>query len=85
MTQCCEERVFSLEYTREIEREELESFDSEESQINPINNEKPSRSSRTLEKLTKKAEFNNRYFETSFTLEKNKREAILKANGYFKF
>ena len=84
MTQYCEENIYSLEYSEGIEREDLESLETEEFQLKPKSREKLSRSSNMLEKLTKKAKFNNRYFETSHTLEKNKREAILKANGYFK-
>ena len=38
-----------------------------------------------LEKLTQKAKFNNRYFENSHTLEKNKRQAIVRSQGYFKY
>ena len=47
--------------------------------------QKQSRSSRMLEKLTKKAKFNNRYFERTYTLEKNKRQAIVRSQGYFKY
>ena len=38
-----------------------------------------------LERLTQKAKFNNRYFENSYTLEKNKRHAIVRSQGYFKY
>jgi len=85
MTQYYEENIYSLEYPEEIELEELESLETEKIQLTPKSKKKPSRSSRALEKLTEKAKFNNRYFETSHSLEKNKREAILKAKGYFKF
>ena len=84
MTQYYEERIYSLEYPEGMEREELECLETEESQLELKSQEKTSRSSRILERLTEKAKFNNRYFETSHTLEKNKRQAILKANGYFK-
>ena len=85
MTQYYEERIISFGYPEGIEREELESLETDESQIMPKSHEKPSRSTRMLEILTEKAKFNNRYFETSHTVDKNKQKAILKANGYFKF
>ena len=85
MTQYYEEGIYSLEYPEEIDREELELLEIEDSQLELKSQEKTSKSSSTLEKLTEKAKFYNRYFETSHTLEKNKRQAILRANGYFKF
>ena len=53
--------------------------------VSSYKTQKQSRKSRMLEKLTKKAKFNNRYFESSYTLEKNKRQAIVRSQGYFKY
>ena len=85
MTQYYEERIISFKYPEGIEREEFESLEIDESQLGPKSQERLSRSSRTLEKLTEKAKFNNRYFETSHSVDKNKQKAIMRPIGYFKF
>ena len=85
MTQYYEKRIISFGYPEGFEREELESLEIDECQILPKSQEKPSRSTRILDKLTEKAKFNNRYFETSHSVEKNKQEAHRKPTGYYKF
>ena len=85
MTQYYEERIYSFKYPEGIEREELESLELEEFQMSPETQETPSRSLRILKKLTEKAKFNNRYFETSHAVDKNKQKAIMRPTGYFKF
>ena len=85
MTQHYEEMIYLLEYPERIEKEGLESLEIEKFEEQPKTQEKSSRKSLMLEKLAKKARFNNRYFETLHSVDNNKQQAILRAKGYFKF
>ena len=85
MTQYYEERIISFKYPERIETEELESLEIEDIEEQPKSQGAPSRLARVLERLREKAKFNNRYFETSHTVDKNKQKAIIRPTGYFKF